>query len=274
MAASGLNPEKRRACADPKEHIYQVRFLKYLENKWIRSVSVKLKGFFPKINTNYFSSWLNSPSPFNTLSLSSMKIYSISISSVSSVSTSALLLLVRHLYSKFLYNWCIEGVIGTTKLYYDIWGDTVNIASRMYSTGVCNKIQVSNQNTPLHWELLLWDRVSRVVANHHESLRQCIICRFLSTLGIFCRIDMISSIEIILKWRELMQEWTRIFYLEEKQIEYLRKTLFSLSNCKFKYSEQSQNRMMRTRIRPVSNLIFHIFLSFPSLSYSFSCQIL
>ncbi|XP_034825513.1 adenylate cyclase type 9 [Maniola hyperantus] len=35
------------------------------------------------------------------------------------------------------------GVIGTTKLYYDIWGDAVNIASRMDSTGVPKRIQVA-----------------------------------------------------------------------------------------------------------------------------------
>lgn len=35
------------------------------------------------------------------------------------------------------------GVIGTTKLLYDIWGDTVNLASRMDSTGVAFRIQVS-----------------------------------------------------------------------------------------------------------------------------------
>ena len=35
------------------------------------------------------------------------------------------------------------GVIGSTKKLYDIWGDTVNIASRMDSTGVPNRIQVS-----------------------------------------------------------------------------------------------------------------------------------
>ncbi|XP_037086581.1 adenylate cyclase type 9-like isoform X1 [Pollicipes pollicipes] len=35
------------------------------------------------------------------------------------------------------------GVIGTTKLYYDIWGDTVNTASRMDSTGVPGRIQTT-----------------------------------------------------------------------------------------------------------------------------------
>lgn len=35
------------------------------------------------------------------------------------------------------------GVIGHRKFTYDIWGDTVNIASRMESNGIANKIQVS-----------------------------------------------------------------------------------------------------------------------------------
>ncbi|CAG9090219.1 unnamed protein product [Plutella xylostella] len=41
------------------------------------------------------------------------------------------------------------GVIGTSKLYYDIWGDAVNIASRMDSTGVANRIQVGEACTSL-----------------------------------------------------------------------------------------------------------------------------
>ncbi len=36
-----------------------------------------------------------------------------------------------------------SGVIGSTKLLYDIWGDTVNVSSRMYSTGVSGRIQVT-----------------------------------------------------------------------------------------------------------------------------------
>ncbi|KAH1014196.1 hypothetical protein HUJ04_003076 [Dendroctonus ponderosae] len=39
----------------------------------------------------------------------------------------------------------VAGVIGARKPQYDIWGNAVNVASRMDSTGVCDKIQVTKE---------------------------------------------------------------------------------------------------------------------------------
>ena len=36
----------------------------------------------------------------------------------------------------------VAGVIGRNRLSYDVWGDSVNVASRMESTGEPNKVQV------------------------------------------------------------------------------------------------------------------------------------
>ena len=43
----------------------------------------------------------------------------------------------------------VAGVIGKNKFAYDLWGATVNKASRMESTGEKNKIQVSSETFEL-----------------------------------------------------------------------------------------------------------------------------
>jgi adenylate cyclase len=43
----------------------------------------------------------------------------------------------------------VAGIIGSRKFAYDLWGDTVNTASRMESTGVPGQIQVSSSTCEL-----------------------------------------------------------------------------------------------------------------------------
>lgn len=43
----------------------------------------------------------------------------------------------------------VAGVIGETKFHYDLWGDTVNTASRMESNGEPGRVQVTTQTYSL-----------------------------------------------------------------------------------------------------------------------------
>lgn len=49
---------------------------------------------------------------------------------------------VFEMHIGFNYGPVTSGVVGSRKMLYDIWGDTVNVASRMASTGAVNKIHV------------------------------------------------------------------------------------------------------------------------------------
>jgi adenylate cyclase len=53
----------------------------------------------------------------------------------------------------------VAGVIGTRKMFYDVWGDTVNTASRMESHGSAGKIQVTED-------------AKRVLAEHYRFRRR------------------------------------------------------------------------------------------------------
>jgi class 3 adenylate cyclase len=55
----------------------------------------------------------------------------------------------------------VAGVIGTTKFSYDLWGDTVNVASRLESHGLAGALQMSEAT---------WSRSGRVPAEHRGPI--------------------------------------------------------------------------------------------------------
>lgn len=65
----------------------------------------------------------------------------------------------------------LAGVIGARKPHYDIWGNTVNVASRMESTGVMGNIQVHHYSPTQ--KSRIWQKINDVfctsVLAHFET---------------------------------------------------------------------------------------------------------
>jgi class 3 adenylate cyclase len=57
----------------------------------------------------------------------------------------------------------VAGVIGIRKFIYDLWGDAVNVASRMESTGVEGKIQVTEDTFLRHREKFEFEKRGTIV---------------------------------------------------------------------------------------------------------------
>ena len=74
-----------------------------------------------------------------------------------------------------------SGVIGTSKLHFDIWGDSVNVASRMYSTAEPNRIQLTEKaKLLLEEEKWGWgsnSRVDEIAGGEGEGRGSCFTYR-------------------------------------------------------------------------------------------------
>lgn len=65
----------------------------------------------------------------------------------------------------------VAGVIGTKKFSYDIWGDTVNVASRMESHGIPNHIQVGEETYQLLHKQFVFEERGEITIKGKQAMK-------------------------------------------------------------------------------------------------------
>jgi class 3 adenylate cyclase len=76
----------------------------------------------------------------------------------------------------------LSGVIGKKKFLYDVWGDTVNLASRMESSGVAGRVNVSKSTYELVKEVFDAEYRGKIVVKNMgevdmyliKGIRECV----------------------------------------------------------------------------------------------------
>ncbi len=69
----------------------------------------------------------------------------------------------------------MAGIIGRQKFSYDLWGDTVNLASRMESTGIPGRIQMPAATRELVGELFVWEERGFVDVKGRGPIDTCFL---------------------------------------------------------------------------------------------------
>ncbi len=69
----------------------------------------------------------------------------------------------------------VAGVVGRKKFAYDIWGDTVNVASRMESSGVAGEVNVSKETFELTKNFFLFENRGHIEAKNKGNIEMFLV---------------------------------------------------------------------------------------------------
>lgn len=83
----------------------------------------------------------------------------------------------------------VAGVIGLKKFTYDLWGDTVNIASRMESHGMAGRIHVSDAAYQLLQDKFLWEKREKILVKGKGEMTTYFLVDRKIDLSRACHID-------------------------------------------------------------------------------------